>query len=166
MLTEPVIALTLDWTAVSQRVAAMAAAIRHDGAPTAVVGVLRGGMVPAVWLAHHLGVRDVRAMALRRTLDEGPTARKTGHPEVLATVGLGEFDTAADVLVVDDVAGSGASLATATALVAGHVTRVRSAVLVVNTANWSATHAGSPREVVDYIGVQCAGWVRFPWEVR
>jgi hypothetical protein len=32
--------------------------------------------------------------------------------------------------------------------------------------NWQAANARAPHEIHDYLGTTCAGWVRFPWEVR
>jgi hypoxanthine phosphoribosyltransferase len=165
------VALGLDWGALDHHLAAMAVMIAADGAPTVVVGLLRGGMVPAVLLAHRLGVRDVRGLAVCRTVADGPNAAK--HPPVVAdSATLGLVASGADVLVVDDVAGTGSSMAAATDVVRrrGHAvlgpSRVRRAVVVVNTANWSAVTDVSPHESYDYIGTTCAGWVRFPWEIR
>lgn len=160
------VALDLSWPDLDHRIVAMAGNIGGDGAPTVVVGVLRGGMVPAVMLAHRLGVRDVRGITVSRTLGDGPGAGKNARPELVNPASLGTFAGDADVLLVDDVAGSGASLAAAAGLVPGGVARVRRAVVVVNTVNWAAANTVAPQHIYDYVGTTCAGWVRFPWEVR
>ncbi|MET7772108.1 phosphoribosyltransferase family protein [Nocardia sp. NPDC005366] len=160
------LALDLTWAGFGSCLRAMAARVTADGRPSVVVGVLRGGMVPAVALAHQLGVRDVRAIGIEHTRDEGTDAEKYPAPRVLDPASLGVFTPGADVLVVDDVVGSGASLAAACSLLPDTVVRVRRAVVVVNTVNWAKANADEPQQHCHYIGATCAGWVRFPWEVR
>lgn len=159
------IALDLGWVHLERLIAVLAGHVREDGVPDLVVGILRGGMVPAVMLAHRLGVRSVRGVEVTHTTVDGPHGPKTPHPMVTNPDSLGAF-AGADVLLVDDVAGSGDTADAAAALLAGTAGRVRSAVVVVNIVNWYAATTRVPREVHDYLGTTCAGWVRFPWEVR
>ncbi|RLK58383.1 phosphoribosyltransferase [Actinokineospora cianjurensis] len=161
------IALDLSWTELHAAAAELAEAVRVDGPPEVVVGVLRGGMIPAVALAHLLGVRDVRGTAVTHTLADTPGAAKTTRPRVVNPASLGELG-GRDVLLVDDVAGSGDTLDTAVELIkAAGARRVRTAVLVVNTVNWAARgRAEAPHATYDYLARTCAGWVRFPWETR
>lgn len=160
------LALDLSWADLDLHLTGMAAAINADGRPGVVVGVLRGGMVPAVALAHQLGVRDVRAIGIEHTLTEDINAAKHPSARLLNPASLGVLDPDADVLVVDDVAGSGASLAAACTLIPSTVARLRRAVVVVNTINWAKANEDAPQQHCHYIGTTCAGWVRFPWEVR
>lgn len=155
-------ALVLEWADLARTVAALAERIRRDGPPEVIVGILRGGMVPAVMLAHQLGVRDVRAVEITHTLTEEPNSAKSFTPRLTNVASLGALD-GADVLLVDDVAGSGDTITAATDLLVG-AARVRRAVLVVNVANWPKPTA--PDHILDYIGCTCTGWVRFPWEIR
>lgn len=159
------VALDLTWSELDHHIALLAEQIRHDGVPDVVVGVLRGGMVAAVLLAHQLGVRDVRGVGVTRTLTDGPNGAKTPCPALTNPASLGVV-TSDDVLLVDDVAGSGATLDTAAALLFGAAGRLRRAVVVVNIVNWNAANTHAPREVQDYIATTCSGWVRFPWEVH
>jgi hypoxanthine phosphoribosyltransferase len=55
-------AAILTWEQLTQITTRLARAARADTAPATVVGVLRGGMIPAVHIAHLLGVRDMRAL--------------------------------------------------------------------------------------------------------
>lgn len=158
-------ALVLGWADLDRIVSVLAGHIAGSGEPTVIVGVLRGGMVPAVVLAHRLGVRQVRAVGASRTLAEGPDAAKT--TPVLALDGLGDL-RGEDVLVVEDVVGTGHTLAA----VCDHLgqrkpARLRTASLVVNTVNWAAAHPEQLdcRQHLDLVGAMCAGWVRFPWEL-
>lgn len=161
------VALDLTWTDTDVHIAALAERIRRDDVPEIIIGILRGGMVPAIMLAHHLGVRDVRGIEVTHTMTDEPNGAKTPHPLVVNPASVGALNAAADVLVVDDVAGSGDTLDTTVALLDPHVARVRRAVLVVNTLNWGCSNKlAAPHDAQDYIGTTCAGWVRFPWEVR
>jgi hypothetical protein len=165
-MDESTIALDLTWTELDHHVAGLAGRVREHAVPDAVVGILRGGMVAAVLLAHQLGVRDVRGVVVTRTLSERPNGEKSQRPVITNPASLGVFTKAADVLLVDDVAGSGATLETVAGLLGSVARRVRRAVVVVNTVNWNLANSRAPHEVQDYIGTTCAGWVRFPWEVR
>lgn len=164
-MNDSTIALDLTWDELADVIVVMAEHVRVDGVPDVVVGILRGGMVPAVLLAHQLGVRDVRGIEVTRTLADGPNGAKTPLPVVTNPASLGTF-TNDDVLLVDDVAGSGDTSETAARLLSGSTSRVRRTVVVVNTINWNAANIRAPRDIQHYIGTTRAGWVRFPWEVR
>jgi uncharacterized protein len=127
--------VALDWPALTTLVDRLADAVTAGGPPDVVVGVLRGGMVPAVLLAHALALRDVRAVDVTHTAFEGIDATKTLRPTVRNARSLGDL-RGLDVLVVDDVAGKGDTIATVADLTrAARAGRVRTAVCMVNEAN-------------------------------
>jgi hypoxanthine phosphoribosyltransferase len=72
----------LPWLARTQITSALGERVRVDGHPEVLVGVLRGGMVPAVLLAHALGLRAVRAVEVTHTTAEGAGAAKSARPAV------------------------------------------------------------------------------------
>jgi hypoxanthine phosphoribosyltransferase len=155
--------VTLSWdelTAATRRIAGL---VGGDGTPEIIVGVLRGGMIPAIMLAHHLGSRDVRAVEITRTLADGVNAAKAARPAWRNLASLGGV-SGRDVLIADDVAGTGATVAATAALVrAMGAARVRTAVWVVNEADWPDGQP-SPEKTLTYIGARTQGWVIFPWE--
>jgi hypoxanthine phosphoribosyltransferase len=154
----------LTWGDIEAHTARIARAAEKGGSPQAVVAVLRGGMVPAAMVAHHLGVRNVRTVDVTHTVDDSTDAAKTARPVARNTASLGDL-SGLDVLVVDDVAGTGDTLAAVVRLVEGAgAARVRTAVLVVNEVNWTGRRL--PNEVVTCIGETVRGWVVFPWEAR
>lgn len=149
----------LSWADIGMLVRALAADIAEDGRPGLVIGISRGGLIPAVMIAHAIGARAVRSMAISRTLSDGVNAAKAARPVVSDPGTLGDV-AGLDVLLVDDVAGSGDTLASGCGLLAaGGVTRTRVAVLRLNTANWLPGN----REP-EYVGKKAEGWVIFPWE--
>ncbi|MBX7269601.1 purine phosphoribosyltransferase [Micromonospora sp. Llam7] len=155
--------IALTWADVTKTVDTFAGQVRTDRVPDVLVGVLRGGLVPAVLLSHQLGVREVRAVEVVHTLDDTVNADKSGTPRVVNPATLGDLK-GMDVLLVDDIAGSGDTLVCVVGLLhAAGAKRVRTAVLTVNRANWHRPQ--SPADVVRYLGSQVDSWVIFPWEV-
>ncbi|MFC6600457.1 phosphoribosyltransferase [Kitasatospora paranensis] len=152
----------LTWDDITEQTDRIARVLQPDPVPQIVVGVVRGGLIPAVILAHRLGVRDVRVLEITHTVDDSTNAAKTDRPVTRNSASLGDV-AGRDVLVVDDVAGTGETLAAVVRLVeqAG-AARVRSAVLVVNAANWGGDRP--PAQAVTVIGETVGCWVVFPWE--
>lgn len=154
--------LYLTWGDIGAATQVLAEQVTAGGMPQAVVGIVRGGMIPAVWLAHRLGIRDVRTIEVTRTTGDGINAAKTLLPTVRNPASLGDL-TDLDVLLVDDIAGSGATLAhTADLLRDLGPARVRTAVLTVNRANWR--QEADPDRVIDHIASLNDTWIVFPWE--
>ncbi|GAA2213327.1 phosphoribosyltransferase [Nonomuraea monospora] len=150
----------LMWPRMEELVSRIAEAIQEDGAPQTLVAVLRGGAVPAVWLSHRLRLRDVRAVEVTHTVDDSPNAAKTAQPMAVNPASLGDL-IGRDVLIVDDVAGTGHTLSATVRLAAdAGASRVRTAVCVVNEDNWT----GRSLAAITYIGTITRGWVIFPWE--
>lgn len=152
----------LTWGAIGGATQTLAEQVTAGGMPQVVVGIVRGGMIPAVWLAHRLGIRDVRTVEVTRTTGDGINAAKTVVPAVRNPASLGDL-TGLDVLLIDDIAGSGATLARTADLLRDRApARVRTAVLTVNRANW--TQEADPDRVIDYIVSLNDTWIVFPWE--
>jgi len=158
--------LALDWPTVTALATGLAADVAHDGPPQVLVGVLRGGMVPTVMLAHALGLRTVRAVEVTHTIADGVDAAKTETPVVVRPDTLGDL-AGMDVLIVDDIAGTGDTMAATAALArqAG-ARRVRTLACVVNETNWRKARTQQPGELLTYVGTVVQGWVVFPWETR
>jgi hypoxanthine phosphoribosyltransferase len=156
----------LTWTEVAGITTTLADAIAADGTPDLIVGIMRGGMVPAVLLAHRLTIRDVRALEVTHTESDAVNAPKNDQPEIRNSGSLGSL-AGGNVLVVDDIAGSGDTLAAAREqVVLGGAQSVRTAVCLVNLANWPSDRevAGDGEREPTYVGRRTSRWVVFPWE--
>lgn len=159
-------AVALDWNQVTGITARVASAAAADAVPDALVGILRGGMIPAVSLAHALGVRGVRAIDVTCTTSDTANAAKTA-PAVRNPQSLGDL-SGLDVLLVDDIAGTGQTMRVAYDLVtAAGADRIRTAACAVNEINWQRHGAGKDAAATfTYIGARYRGWVTFPWEYQ
>lgn len=156
--------IRLAWSAIEAFTRDLAAQADGDGMPETVVGIMRGGMIPAVLVAHQLGIRDVRTIEVTHTATDDVNATKTSAPATKNPASLGDL-AGRDVLLVDDIAGSGATLERTRRMVeALGVRRLRTAVLTVNRSNWPGPAA--PEERIDYIAEQTDTWVIFPWETK
>jgi hypoxanthine phosphoribosyltransferase len=150
----------LEWHDIDVIIGELARLVAANGTPDTVVGILRGGMVPAVILAHVLGLRDVRGVEITHTVADGAGAAKMPQPRLRNPASLGDLSNL-DVVVVDDIAGTGDTMAAAVRLVrAAGARQVCTVVCAVNTLNYRDTH----RQVAGFVGREIEGWVRFPWE--
>lgn len=141
--------LLLSWTKVDEAVKTLASSIKRDFFPDLIVGVARGGLIPAVWLSHLLGDKPLRFIHVKYY--KGMNLRKK-KPELLADVGR----LKGKVLVVDDVADTGTSLE----FVIKHVKRKGAKEVKV------ATIAMKPRSTFkpDFFVLETGKWIVFPWE--
>ena len=119
--------------------------------PDVVVAVARGGLLPGGAVAYALGTKGVGTLNVEFYTDIGQTL---ADPRVLPPL----MDTSdlpgAHVLVVDDVADSGRTLALVMEMLGEHGAEARSAVLYTK-----------PRTIVqpDYSWKDTDLWITFPW---
>ena len=122
--------------------------------PDIVVAIARGGLVPAGALAYALGTKAAGTLNVEFYTDVDQTLP---DPVVLEPM----LDTAAiagkRLLVVDDVADSGRTMALVLDLVRGHGAEARSAVLYTK-----------PRSIVrpDFSWRETPLWITFPWSAQ
>jgi hypoxanthine phosphoribosyltransferase len=138
----------MSWQRVEKAIERLAKMVRKDFTPDFVVGVARGGLVPAVRLSHimdsefrviHVRYYDGRQRMKAPTLisDSGPIKGK--------------------VLVVDDVADTGASLE----FIVNHLKKKGAKVKVAAIACKPCS-----KFKPDYFTFVTDKWVVFPWEFR
>ena len=141
--------MSMSWYEVEKAVTALATTLEREFMPDIIVGIARGGLIPAVRLSHLLGDRLLRMIHMK--FYKGVDLRRE-RPEILADVG----ELPPKVLIVDDVADTGATLELALERV-----KERGAREVK-----IATLACKPRSRVkpDYYVFETDKWIVFPWE--
>jgi uncharacterized protein len=144
------------WADLDAWTRAVAAKVHAAGrSPQVVVGLTRGGWVPARLVADHLGVKRLLAL---QTAHWGVTATKDGHAAL--TERLSGTVEGATVLVVDDITDTGESLALAVDHIRteGHPARLETATCL---------HITHSKFVPDYYAEEVPAdhwvWVVFPW---
>ncbi|WNG23034.1 purine phosphoribosyltransferase [Cystobacter fuscus] len=150
--------LQLSWGEIDQLVELMARQIKGKQIDV-VLGISRAGLVPAVMLSHHLGVRDFAVMDIKRTDSDSVNATKSAP--VLRGILNESMLQGRNVLLVDDIVGEGLTMRTARELLSPKCKSLVTCVLVVNQKNLGTA---APRDVVDHHGCLIHGWITFPWE--
>jgi hypoxanthine phosphoribosyltransferase len=119
-----------------------------------VLAIARGGLIVGGGLGYALGVKNTFTMSVE--FYTGVNERLP-MPVVLPPVPNQVDLTGAKVLVADDVADTGATLALVKAFCAGHVLDVRCAVLYEK-----------PHSVIkpEYVWRKTDKWIEFPWSVQ
>ncbi|MDD5337441.1 MAG: phosphoribosyltransferase [Candidatus ainarchaeum sp.] len=140
------------WADVDRMCLELAAKIRGFR-PDWIVGISRGGLVPARLLSDILGNRDVTIIKIEFYKTIGQTS---GFPNITQPL---QVDVKGKrVLLVDDVADTGRSLAVAKE----HVKRAGASEVRI-----AALHC-KPGSIVkpDYYMGQTSAWIIYPWEVH
>jgi len=145
----------LNWKDFDAAIRSISAGVRSTAPGVdCVLGISRGGLVPAVALSNALGVSPFHAIAVGRNVGDGQYLDKQ-PPKVLWGDDLTGL-RGRRVLVVDDVAGSGATL-----------DHVREQVVLAGAAEvWTAVLVRMKRGAgkADFVAVELDDWVVFPWE--
>jgi len=145
----------MTWADLGEGARALAEAIHEDGyRPDIVLAIARGGLLVAGGIAYALGVKNTFTMNVEfyTGIDE-----RLPVPMLLPPVpDLVDF-AETKVLIADDVADTGATLALVHGFCAGKVAEVRSAVLYEK-----------PRSTVhcEYVWRRTDLWIDFPWSAR
>jgi len=141
--------ISMSWHDVEKAVSALANVLRREFDPDIIVGIARGGLIPAVRLSHILGDKMLRIIHVR--FYKGVDARDQ-KPELLADIG----ELSGKVVIVDDVADTGHTLE-----MVARIVRDRGAGDVR-----IATIAYKPRSILkpDFYVFETDKWIVFPWE--
>ncbi len=146
--------LHLSWGEVQHLCERLSKKLREAGyRPDLVVAVSRGGFPVGRIMCDLLGVEDLASLQVRHYVRPGETGRK---PEVVHP--LNARLKGRRVLVVDDVADTGHSLAAVRDLLSGE----GAAELKVATLHYKPWSIFRP----DFYVEEVREWVVYPWEVR
>ncbi len=146
---------TLTWEAFGTASRDVARAIVADGfVPEVVVAIARGGLLPAGALAYALGIKNCGAINVEFYTGIGTVL---DAPEVLPPALDMSYLDGRRVLLVDDVADSGRTLALAVRLLQERGAEVRSATIYTK-----------PSTIIqpDYAWKDTGLWIDFPWSAE
>jgi uncharacterized protein len=142
----------LTWAAFGDASTELATSIARSGyRPEIILGIARGGLLPAAAMAYALEVKNVFMMSVEFYTG---VDQRLDFPVMLPPL-LDAVDIkGAQLLVVDDVADTGGTLKLVKEFCAEHVADVRCAVLFEK-----------PRSLVkcEYVWKRTERWVNFPW---
>jgi hypoxanthine phosphoribosyltransferase len=143
---------TMTWTDMGTASRSLAQAIYDDGyRPDIILAIARGGLLIAASLGYALEVKNTFAMNVEfYTGEDSRLPVPMILPPVPELIDLGE----AQLLIADDVADTGATLALVKEFCTGKVAEVRTAVIYEK-----------PRSIVkcDYVWRRTDQWIDFPW---
>ena len=145
----------LPWSEVGEATRALATAVHQDGyEPDVILAIARGGLIVAASLAYALGVKNTFTMNVEfyTGVDE-----RLPVPMILPPAPeLVDLEDA-KILVADDVADTGATLALVREFCGGKVGEVRIAALYEK-----------PHSTVkcDYVWRHTDRWIEFPWSIE
>lgn len=147
--------LLLSWEALGQCMDRIKAKVESEGfVPTTIVGISRGGLVLAAYLANRYGLRDLQVMSIVRNTSEEKYSPRSAP--VLKWMTPGESLEGKRVLVADDIAGDGGTLTFALDILRSRSpAEIRTAVVVKNE---------NSRVQPDYHAIEVGDWIVFPWE--
>jgi len=152
IMTENGIREVLSWSEFGDAVREIAQKVVDSGfVPDVVVAIARGGLVPGGAVAYALGTKGVGTMNIEFYTDIGETLE---DPRILPPLMDTREMSGQKVLVVDDVADSGRTLALVMDILARQGSDARSAVLYTK-----------PRSIItpDYSWKDTDEWITFPW---
>lgn len=153
----------LSWGELVHLTTDLAQRIQQGPIPDIIIGLQRGGLIPAVMLSHHLRIQTFFSLPIRRTTSDRAYATKIS-PEI-GTLASIEQIAGKQILVVDDIVGSGATLKTALLLLQRYEpAHIQSVVYIVNREHWNPVNSSEPVESITYVGKELSDWVVFPWE--
>jgi len=142
----------LTWDGFGEASRELARTILADGfVPEVVVAIARGGLLPAGAISYGLGVKNCGALNVEFYTGVGEVL---DAPEVLPPALDVDYLAGRRVLLVDDVADSGRTLALAVRLLRERGADMRSATLYVKPGSI---------ETPDYWWRETPLWIDFPW---
>jgi xanthine phosphoribosyltransferase len=141
----------VSWEQFHRDARALAWRLSGAGPFTTVVGITRGGLVPAAVVARELGIRVIETVSIA-SYDYD----KQGEPEVLKAIAPGFIgaDQGAGVVVVDDLVDTGATLKI-----------VRAMMPKAHYATVYAKPQGRPLVDTFITEVSQDTWIYLPWDM-
>ena len=145
----------LTWDLYGQAARELAQTVADSGfVPDVVLGIARGGLIPAGSLAYALGCKNLFTISVE--FYTGVDSRLDVPVMLPPFLNAHDLDEAS-VLVVDDVADTGRTLELVAEFCSGHVRDLQTAVLYEK-----------PQSVItcDHVWKRTSRWINFPWSTE
>ncbi|MCW2810792.1 MAG: phosphoribosyltransferase [Friedmanniella sp.] len=145
----------LTWETYGTGIRALAQTVADSGfEPDVVLGISRGGLIPAGSLAYALDCKNLFTISVE--FYTGVDSRLDVPVMLPPFLNAHDLDEAS-VLIVDDVADTGRTLELVHEFCAGHVREARTAVIYQK-----------PHSVIacDFVWRQTDRWINFPWSTQ
>jgi hypothetical protein len=141
----------LDWAKVDEAIWTLKDEIEKEFKPDIIVGIARGGLVPAVRLSHISDNILMRVVDVKFYTD---IEKRMEKPEITAP--LTENIENMNVLIIDDVADTGKTLVA----IKKHIIEKKAKSIKI------AVIAKKPKSIIDpdYYVFETDKWIIFPWE--
>lgn len=140
----------MTWQDIGKAIEALALTVREDYEPDILLGIARGGLIPAVRLSHLLNDLLMRVIHVKYYENVDETKKE---PEIYWS-DVRELE--GKVLIVDDVADTGSTLEAVTDHLEGRI----DGDLKVCTIAYKPSSTVEP----DYYVYETEKWIVFPWE--
>lgn len=152
------------WNEISKLVYKLSLLINEDNyKPDLIVGITRGGCIPAVCLSHLLKVREFTTIEIQSTVSDN--VRSNRNLSLRSNTIYSEIVKERNVLIVDDVTNSGETNRAAV----DHFKLFNPRTIKTAAIVWDK-YAGEnlssfDTTMVDYYADEIDSWASFPWEV-
>lgn len=148
--------MKLDWNDTEQLSRNIASQVKASGfKPDMILGVARGGLIPAVIIASILGTKDVISISIRSYTKD---RKRKSKPEYLHSLPE-KLIKGQQILIVDDIVDSGNTFKSLEKQLTPDSLAMFSAMLVKDTADFDVHFKGHVITKPDI-------WTEFPWEAN
>lgn len=153
-----------DWPRLQHLCVRLAGRIQSDhGKIDVIIAIARGGMFPALIVAHELGIRRVFSTLVYTTSQDGPVNERK-KPEIIYSIPKQEI-FGKTCLILDDVIDTGITMNAAKSMVLkSKPQKLITAAMVWSTAEYDAKLMTEGCQA-DYFGIQIPVWAAVPWEL-
>ena len=143
----------ISWTNFNNILDKLYSKICKDGKPDHIVGIMRGGLIPATILANKFKIKVLDVISITRTLSDKAYSTKNA-PMVNWCSPLNDLE-GKDVLIVDDAIGYGETYFTSIEIVSKYnPAKIRWLSCILNRPMWNDKNSTNPNQLINYIGLE------------
>ncbi|WWP00125.1 MAG: phosphoribosyltransferase family protein [Candidatus Dasytiphilus stammeri] len=153
--------IKVSWKKIEKLSLNIAKIIREQKIPyDCIIGISRSGWIPAVIIAHNLGVRELTSICIKRNKTDEINS-ETVSPQII-DIGL-MTKKYLNWIVIDDIVGSGETIKFIRNKFSLPNRSIFVASLFFNSQNGDINQIN---KLVNYYAKEEQEWIRFPWETE